>query len=76
VRGRLVATGWGAALGFPALILDGAGDAIAVDLFESEDLPAHWHRLDTFEGGDYRRAQVAVATEHGPVDAWIYIAAS
>jgi gamma-glutamylcyclotransferase (GGCT)/AIG2-like uncharacterized protein YtfP len=76
VRGRLVAEGWGADLGYPALILDPKGDSIGVHLFQSEDLPAHWPRLDAFEGNEYRRVTTQVETGEGTVDAWIYITAS
>ena len=75
IRGRLVETGWGAALGYPALVLDPDGDAIAVHLFVSTDLPAHWARLDAFEGKEYRRGEVLVETAAGCVPAWIYLAA-
>jgi gamma-glutamylcyclotransferase (GGCT)/AIG2-like uncharacterized protein YtfP len=40
VRGRLVDEGWGAAQGFPAIILDAKADLVAVHVFESADLPA------------------------------------
>jgi gamma-glutamylcyclotransferase (GGCT)/AIG2-like uncharacterized protein YtfP len=75
VRGRLVEAGWGAALGFPGLILDPLGSAVAVHLFESEDLPGHWARLDAFEGAGYRRAATQVYTADGGLDAWIYVIA-
>lgn len=75
IRGRLIEAGWGAALGFPALVLDEAGDAIEVHLFTSVDLPAHWDRLDAFEGAEYRRGEVAVETADGRVAAWIYLSA-
>lgn len=75
IRGRLIETGWGAALGYPALVLDGAGEAIEVHLFTSADLPAHWDRLDAFEGAEYRRGEVLVETAEGRVAAWIYMAA-
>lgn len=75
IRGRLVETGWGAALGYPALVLDGAGEAIEVHLFSSADLPAHWDRLDAFEGAEYRRGEVLVETAEGRVAAWICMAA-
>lgn len=75
IRGRLIETGWGAALGYPALVLDVAGEAIAVHLFTSEDLPAHWARLDAFEGAEYRRAEAMVETDAGQLAAWIYLAA-
>lgn len=41
VRGRLEESGWGAAIGFPGLVLDPGGPAIEVHLFESGDLAAH-----------------------------------
>lgn len=75
VTGTLADNGWGAALGYPALTLDSEGTAIPVQLFESADLPAHWSRLDAFEGADYRRAVAQVTTATGVVDAWIYVGA-
>jgi gamma-glutamylcyclotransferase (GGCT)/AIG2-like uncharacterized protein YtfP len=75
VSGALVEAGWGAALGFPALVLDAAASSVAVDLFESADLPAHWERLDRFEGQGYRRVAVEVETEEGSLPAFIYVAA-
>jgi gamma-glutamylcyclotransferase (GGCT)/AIG2-like uncharacterized protein YtfP len=38
VRGSLVDSGWGAELGFPALVLDPDGASIEVFMFESEAL--------------------------------------
>ena len=75
VKGRRIARGWGAALGFPALILAENGEDVEVHVFVSPDLPAHWDRLDAFEGSGYRRAQARVETTEGKVDAWIYVAA-
>jgi gamma-glutamylcyclotransferase (GGCT)/AIG2-like uncharacterized protein YtfP len=75
IRGKFIDKGWGAALGYPALVLDAGGDRIEVHLFRSADLPNHWRRLDDFEGSEYRRASVQVETEDGLVDAWIYVAA-
>ncbi len=76
VRGKLLDEGWGSALGFPGLVLDPAGTPIDVSLFESEDLPQHWARLDQFEGPGYRRAVARVSTAAGEVDAWIYVLAN
>lgn len=73
VRGTLVEKGWGADLGYPALTLSDRGEAIAVHLFVSPDLPAHWPRLDAFEGEGYRRVAASVETAEGPVEAWIYV---
>ena len=74
VTGRLVEQGWGAHLGYPALVLDDQGPPIDVQLFESADLRDHWLRLDAFEGDGYRRARCRVETADGTVAAWIYVA--
>ncbi len=67
--------GWGAGYGFPGLVLDDEGDSVPVEVLESPDLQAHWDRLDEFEGDEYRRVRVKVATEGGPVDALMYVVA-
>lgn len=72
VRGHLVSRGWAADLGYPALLLEEAGGAVPVHPFVSPDLPRHWGRLDAFEGRACRRRPVAVATDAGPPEAWIY----
>jgi gamma-glutamylcyclotransferase (GGCT)/AIG2-like uncharacterized protein YtfP len=72
VRGRLIEKGWGVDHGYPAIILDPAGPEVAVQLFVSADLAAHWQRLDEFEGDGYRRVPVMVTSAEGPVEAWIY----
>jgi gamma-glutamylcyclotransferase (GGCT)/AIG2-like uncharacterized protein YtfP len=76
VRGRLAPEGWGAALGYPALAPDPDGPDVEVQLFESPDLPAHWERLDAFEGEGYRRVAIMVVTPEGETRAWIYASAS
>ena len=76
VRGDLYDSGWGAAEGFPGLVLNPSGKSVEVDLFLSNDLPAHWDRLDAFEGEGYRRVVTAVATADGLVEASIYVLAS
>jgi gamma-glutamylcyclotransferase (GGCT)/AIG2-like uncharacterized protein YtfP len=73
VNGMLVEAGWGAGLGYPALILDPDGSRIDVHIFESIDLPAHWARLDAFEGPGYQRVVTTVRTSTGDVDASIYV---
>lgn len=75
VHGRLVPVGWGAELGYPALVLDADGPAVAVDVFVSPDLPEHWDRLDAFEGSGYGRAAATVHTDDGPVPVYIYVVA-
>jgi len=73
IYGTLVGAGWGASLGYPAMILDPEGSAIDVQIFESSDLPAHWSRLDDFEGPGYQRVVTTVRTLAGDVDASIYV---
>jgi gamma-glutamylcyclotransferase (GGCT)/AIG2-like uncharacterized protein YtfP len=75
VRGSLVEAGWGAKLGYPALVLDPDGARIEVFVFESAALPHHWHRLDAFEGPGYRRIAVDVSTGEGVLPASIYVLA-
>lgn len=72
VHGRLVDAGWGADLGYPALVLDPHGAPIDVHIFESADLPAHWERLDQFEGAGYHRITTTVQTPAGTVTTSIY----
>ena len=76
VRGRLVESGWGAAIGLPRLVLDDAADAIAVQIFESEELASHLQRLDAFEGEEYRRVPVKARTLEGVLCAYIYVLAA
>jgi gamma-glutamylcyclotransferase (GGCT)/AIG2-like uncharacterized protein YtfP len=73
VFGTLVDAGWGADLGFPALVLDPGGTAIDVHVFESADLPAHWSRLDQFEGPGYNRVTTTVHTSNGDLMASVYV---
>ena len=73
VRGQLLPQGWGAALGYPALILDDSAEPVAAHLLESSDLPSHWARLDAFEGDGYRRVVAAVSIGGQPVLANIYV---
>lgn len=73
LRGRLVDAGWGASLGYPALVLDPHADVIDVQVFESADLPPHWSRLDEFEGPGYRRVVTKVRLATGEVAASVYV---
>lgn len=75
VQGVLLAAGWGAALGYPGLILDPEAGSIDLVVFESRQLPQHWHRLDAFEGPGYRRMAVDVSTAEGALPASIYVLA-
>jgi gamma-glutamylcyclotransferase (GGCT)/AIG2-like uncharacterized protein YtfP len=56
VTGDLEPSGWGAALGYPALHWDAtSSNRVAAWLFVSPDLSEHWPTLDRFEGDGYRR---------------------
>jgi gamma-glutamylcyclotransferase (GGCT)/AIG2-like uncharacterized protein YtfP len=77
VRGTLHQAGWGAGEGYPGLTLDPEGAEVAVQVFTSSDLPAHWARLDAFEGTDYRRVAVTVIGPDGDaVETFIYAVSS
>ena len=69
VRGHLGQKTSGTYHGYPALRLDRTGPTVPVAVLVSEELTAHWERLDDFEGPEYRRVEVEVAlatTPHGP----------
>lgn len=71
--GRLIAAGWGAAAGYPALVPDGRGEEVHGFLFTSEALPQHLARLDEFEGEGYERVVTNVRTAKGEtVEAYVY----
>jgi gamma-glutamylcyclotransferase (GGCT)/AIG2-like uncharacterized protein YtfP len=72
VHGTLVEAGWGAALGYPALVLAPTDPAIELHVFESIELPLHWARLDDFEGPEYERLPVTVHTAEGDLEAFLY----
>lgn len=73
VTGRLLPEGWGAALGYPGIVLDDDGDAVRGLVFSSDELAAHWARLDAFEGEGYERVLTVARLDGGAtVDAYIY----
>ena len=72
VRGYLKDIGWGAAMGYPGILLDPDGPDVAVHIFESHDLRDHWERLDAFEGDGYRRTITTAATSDGQIEVSIY----
>lgn len=73
VTGTLLQEGWGAAVGYPGIVLDPDGAEVDGLLFESERLPEHWARLDAFEGEGYERVLTAAKRKDGrSVDAYIY----
>jgi gamma-glutamylcyclotransferase (GGCT)/AIG2-like uncharacterized protein YtfP len=73
VVGTLREEGWGAAMGFPGLVLDAHGEAIHGQVFSSQALTRHWPRVDEFEGEGYERVHARVKLDDGrEVEAWVY----
>jgi len=73
VRGRLLPEGWGAAAGYPGIVLDENGSEVGGLLFSSESLAEHWARLDAFEGEGYERVLTkATLTDGTIIEAYIY----
>jgi len=73
VTGTLHAEGWGAAAGYPGIVLDPRGGRVDGLLFTSAALAAHWHRLDAFEGEGYTRVTTTVTRPDGTtVEAFVY----
>lgn len=78
VAGSLDGREWGAAQGFPGIILDNGSGAHEVGEVEgmvlsSPELGAHWERLDEFERPEYERVAVRARLEDGSaVTAQVY----
>ena len=67
VTGELVSAGWGAEIGYPALVWSANGPRVPAWLLRSAMLPGAWERLDTLEGAEYRRIVVPFHSEEGVV---------
>ena len=67
VRGTLLHEGWGASVGYPGIVLDELGNEVHGFIFSSEELSAHWARLDEFEGDGYDRVVTTAALSDGTV---------
>lgn len=73
VRGHLHEEGWGATMGYPAIVLDIKADKVEGLLFKSDKLPDFWEELDAFEGEGYEREIVRVELEDArQIEAYIY----
>lgn len=72
VCGRRTQADWGQWIGYPGFVVDLNGVDVDVDIFESQDLPLHWERLDAFEGDAYQRISVTAQTDQGLMDVSIY----
>ncbi len=74
VRGTLVNAGWGAALGYPGLVIDEHGSEVHGHVFASSNLGAKWAYLDDLEGEEYERTLESVTLLNGEqVDAYVYV---
>lgn len=73
VKGTLRQEGWGAALGYPGIVLDETGSEVRGFVFRSGELAAHWTRLDEFEGEGYVRVLAPATLADGSVvQAYVY----
>ena len=73
VKGTLFPEGWGAAAGYPGIVLDEHGEEVEGLLFSSASLSEHWARLDEFEGEGYERVLTTATLNDGTaVQAYIY----
>jgi len=74
VRGTVHSVTWGPAAGYLGLVLDAAGGVVQGQVFTSDDLPAHWSRLDAFEGEGYARVPtLAIVADGASVEAFVYV---
>ncbi len=67
VKGILLQEGWGAAIGYPGIVLDERGGEVHGFIFSSDVLAAHWARLDAFEGDGYERVLTLAELRDGTV---------
>ena len=73
VTGRFYHEGWGAAMGYPGVVLDENGEKIPGYVFSSDKLADHWAELDDFEGKEYERVLTKVKFKNNKTaDAYIY----
>ena len=73
VRGTLYPEGWGAAAGYPGIVLDEVGGEVHGFVFTSDELAADWARLDEFEGEGYDRVLTTATLVDGTVvQAYVY----
>ncbi|MDX1569063.1 MAG: gamma-glutamylcyclotransferase family protein [Xanthomonadales bacterium] len=73
IRGILHPEGWGAALGYPAVVLDPQAGWVEGQVFSSRELERAWRRLDAFEGSAYRRVKTTARLSDGrQVECFVY----
>ena len=74
VRGTLHPEGWGATMGYPAIVLNEEGPKVEGFVFSSDKLSDFWEELDVFEGEAYERVLTMVElNSNRRIKAYIYI---
>lgn len=74
MRGHLHHDGWGAELGYRAIVPDPDAGEVDGFVFASDGLDDMWEWLDAFEGDGYERStSVAVLNDGSSVDAEVYV---
>lgn len=74
VVGDLEERGWGAASGFPGIVVNRPSEnRVEGWLLTADTLRENWAQLDEFEGSEYQRVSGAVTLDDNTqVEAWIY----
>jgi len=73
IRGELIQAGEIPGFPYPGVILNDKGDTVPGYLFTSENLSAHWEKLDQYEGSSYKRVMTYVSLPDGrTVKSYIY----
>ncbi|RLA08876.1 MAG: gamma-glutamylcyclotransferase [Gammaproteobacteria bacterium] len=73
VTGVLHQNGWAAKIGYPAIVLDKNGDKVYGYVFICDNLATNWHKLDKFEGEEYKRELTTAELKNKVmVDTYIY----
>ena len=67
---QAISNGWGAALGFPGIVLDPNANTVSGLVFSSSELVHHLPRLDEFEGDGYQRVITTACL--ASVEAFVY----
>jgi len=72
-HGTVYQVAWGPARGYPGILLNQDDAEVSGLIFTSDELSAHWCKLDAFEGEGYNRILVKARLESGSiVQAYIY----
>ncbi len=74
IKGSLKEDGWGSAMGYNGLVLDGSDNEVKGLIFSSNYLDDAFAMLDEFEGEDYCRVVVkaTLSNDGQEVDTFVY----